>query len=110
MEEIILVTDCDLTGSWKNIAFLREWADAQVLFGVNVNIDGPNTSINFQFLPEHALGAVLRNGPEGYVYTPFIRGFRIALSLWFFPKLLKATGGPSPDPRQYDCNSDMEVI
>ena len=70
MEEIILVTDCDLTGSWKNIAFLREWADAQVFFGVNVKIDGPNTSINSQFLPEHARGAVLRNGPERYaVYS-----------------------------------------
>ena len=41
MEEIIiLVTDCDLRGSWTNIAFLREWADAQVSFGVNLKVGG----------------------------------------------------------------------
>ena len=66
MEEIILVTGCDLTRSWTNIAFLGGWADAQVSFGVKVS-EGSNTSISFQFLPEHARGAVLRNGPEGTV-------------------------------------------
>ena len=65
MEEIILVTGCDLTRSWTNVAFLGGEADAQVSFGVKV--EGPNTSINFQFLPEHARGAVLRHGPEGTV-------------------------------------------
>jgi hypothetical protein len=65
MEEIILVTGCDLTRSWTNIAFLGGEADAQVSFGVNV--EGPYTSINFQFSPEHGRGAVLRHGPEGTV-------------------------------------------
>jgi hypothetical protein len=68
MEEIILVTGCDLTRSWTNVAFLGE-ADAQVSFGVKV--EGPNTSINFQFSPEHVRGAVLHHGPEGTVRTMF---------------------------------------
>ena len=69
MEEIILVTGCDRTRSWTNIAFLENEVDAQVSFGVRV--EGPtstsNTGINFQFLPENARGAVLRHGPEGTV-------------------------------------------
>ena len=65
MEEIILVTGCDLTRSWTNVAFLGGEADAQVSFGVKV--EGPNTRIDFQFSPEHARGAVLRHGPEGTV-------------------------------------------
>lgn len=65
MEEIILVTGCDLTRSWTKIAFLGNQADAQVSFGVNV--EGPDTSINFQFSPEDARGAVLWHGPEGTV-------------------------------------------
>ena len=65
MEEIILVTGCDRTRSWTNVAFLGSQADAQVSFGVKV--EGPDTSISFQFLPENARGAVLRHGPEGTV-------------------------------------------
>jgi hypothetical protein len=65
MEEIILVTGCDRTRSWTNVAFLENQVDAQVSFGVRV--EGPNTGINFQFLPENARGAVLRHGPEGTV-------------------------------------------
>jgi len=44
MEDIILVTGCDLTRSWANAAFLGG-ADAQVSFVLKV--EGPNTSINF---------------------------------------------------------------
>jgi hypothetical protein len=65
MEEIILVTGCDRARSWTNVAFLGDQVDARVSFGVNV--EGPDTSINFQFLPENARGAVLRLGPEGTV-------------------------------------------
>ena len=65
MEEIILVTGCDLTRSWTNIVFLGEQADALVSFGVKV--EGPDTPINFQFSPENAPGAVLCHGPEGAV-------------------------------------------
>jgi hypothetical protein len=67
MEEIVLVTGCDLTRSWTNVAFLENRVDAQVSFGVKVEIEGPNTSINFQFSPENARGAVLLHGPEGTV-------------------------------------------
>ena len=65
MEEIILVTGCDLTRSWTNVAFLGG-ADARVSFGVRAE-EGPNTNINFQFSPEHAHGALLHHGPEGTV-------------------------------------------
>jgi hypothetical protein len=67
MEEIVLVTGCDRTRSWTNIAFLGDEDHAQVSFGVRVTDEGPNTSINFQFSPENAQGAVLRQGPEGKV-------------------------------------------
>ena len=65
MEEIILVTGCDLTRSWTNVAFLGGEIDARVSFGVRVG--GPDNSINFQFSPENARGAVLSHGPEGTV-------------------------------------------
>ena len=65
MEEIILVTGCDLTRSWTNVAFLGGQVDAQVSFGVKV--EGTDNSINFQFSPESAWGAVLCHGPEGTV-------------------------------------------
>ena len=65
MEEIILVIGCDLTRSWTNVVFLGGWADAQVSFGVMA--DGPDNSINFQYLPSHGRGALLHHGPEGTV-------------------------------------------
>jgi hypothetical protein len=65
MEEIVLVTGCDRTRSWTNVAFLGNQVDAKVSFGVKV--EGPDTSINFQFSPENARGAVLRHGPQGTV-------------------------------------------
>jgi hypothetical protein len=68
LEEIILVTGCDRTRSWTNVAFLGNQIDAQpaqVSFGVNV--EGADTSISFQFSPENARGAVLHHGPEGTV-------------------------------------------
>jgi hypothetical protein len=63
MEEIILVTGCDLARSWTNVAFLGGQDDAQVSFGVRVE----DTRINFQFSPENARGVVLCHGPEGTV-------------------------------------------
>jgi hypothetical protein len=65
MEEIIFVTGCDLTRSWTNVAFLGGEVDARVSFGVRV--EEPENSINFQFSPENAHGAVLCNGPRGTV-------------------------------------------
>jgi hypothetical protein len=73
MEEIILVTGCDLTRSWINVAFLGNQVDAnpaEVLFGVNVEgpeVEGPDTVIKFRFSPGNARGAVLRHGPQGTV-------------------------------------------
>lgn len=65
MEEIILVTGCDLTKSWANVAFLGDQDDSQASFGVRV--ESPDLSITFQFSPENAQGAVLHHGPEGKV-------------------------------------------
>ena len=65
MEDIILVTGCDRTKSWTNIVFLGNQGDGQVSFGTSA--EGSNTGVNFQFLPEHARGAVVRQGPEGTV-------------------------------------------
>ena len=65
MEEIVLVTGCDLTRSWTNIAFLGGSGDAQVSFGVEVG--DPNDSVYFQSSPEHSREAVLRHGPVGAV-------------------------------------------
>ena len=65
MEEIVLVTGCHHTRSWTNIAFLGNQADAQVSFGVKVEC--ADTSVNFQFSPENARGAVVSQGPEGTV-------------------------------------------
>ena len=65
MEDIILVTGCDLTRYWTNIAFLGGRADAQASFGVEVG--GRDTCVNFQSSPEHSRGAVVRHGPRGAV-------------------------------------------
>lgn len=76
MEEIILVTGCDLTKSWTNIAFLENEVDAQVSFGVRVKGPTSNPSVDFQFLPENARGVVLRHGPEGTVRLHAIKNSR----------------------------------
>jgi len=66
MEDIILVTGCDRTKSWMNVSFLGSNDNARASFGAYA-VDGPNASINFQFSPENARGAVLNRGPEGTV-------------------------------------------
>jgi hypothetical protein len=71
MEEIILVTGCDRTKSWANIAFLENEDDSRVSFGVRV--ENPDPSITFQFSPENAQGAVLHHGPEGEVRLYAVR-------------------------------------
>jgi hypothetical protein len=133
MEDIILVTGCDRTKSWTNIVFLGNQGGAQVSFGTSAG--GSNASVNFQFSPEHARGALVRQGPEGTVrlyaarnrqgirgsigmtssyqgldenQCVFIRGFRVARSFWTLRRRLKAAAGPSPD--QDDGGPDMEVI
>ena len=65
MEEIILVTGCDRTRSWTNVAFLGDQLDSQVSFGVKV--EGPDTNVKFQSSRGNTRGAVLRHGPEGAV-------------------------------------------
>ena len=67
MEEIILVTGCDLTRSWTNVAFLGGEVDAQVSFGVDVRVEDSKPDIKFQLSPALVRGAVIDQGPEGKV-------------------------------------------
>lgn len=76
MEDIILVTGFDRTKSWFNVAFSGGQVDGRVSFGVNA-VDSANSSINFQFSPEHVRGAVLNQGPEGRVRCAVRRTQRI---------------------------------
>jgi hypothetical protein len=66
MEEIILVTGCDLTRSWTNVAFFGGGRDAEASFGERV-FHGPDNSIDIQFSNDHAVEAVQTFGPEGRV-------------------------------------------
>jgi len=66
MEEIILVTGCDCTKSWANVAFLEGQTHGQASFGVKVD-QGHDISINWQFSPTKTQGAVCNWGPEGKV-------------------------------------------
>lgn len=66
MKEIILVTGCDRTRSWTNVAFLGGEANAEASFGVKV-FSGHDTSIDIRFSPGRIMGAVLNHGPEGKV-------------------------------------------
>lgn len=65
-EELILVTGCDRTRSWTNVAFLGNEYDARATLGVKV-VHGPAISIEWQSPPEHVQGAVLHRGPHGTV-------------------------------------------
>jgi len=65
MEDIVLVTGCDLTKSWINVAFLGNQDDARVSFRVEVN--DHDASIKLRYLPKHVHGAALNKGPEGKV-------------------------------------------
>jgi hypothetical protein len=66
MEEIILVTGCDHTRSWSNVAFLGGQVDASVSFGTKVD-DALDGGIGIQYSPGHVEGALLNQGPEGKV-------------------------------------------
>jgi hypothetical protein len=67
MEELILVTGCDCTRSWANVAFLEGHStQGQASFGVKV-VQGRDVSINWRFSPENTEGAMVNWGPEGKV-------------------------------------------
>jgi hypothetical protein len=66
MEEIVLVTGCDHTRSWTNVAFFGNEYKSRATVGVRV-VHRPNISIEWQSSPEHAQGAVLHQGPDGTV-------------------------------------------
>jgi len=66
MEDIILVTVCDRTRSWTNIAFLGGGDGAEALERV---FHGPDNSTDIQFSTERAIEAVLNLGPEGGTFV-----------------------------------------
>ncbi|KAF8262518.1 hypothetical protein EI94DRAFT_1688024 [Lactarius quietus] len=110
MEDIILVTGTDRTRSWANVAFLGGQADARVSFGVEVD----HSRINWQFSSERKAGAAWNWGPSGENLPEdqcvFIRGFRVARKRIFLWSRLKAAAGPNPDPKDDDCEPDVELI
>jgi hypothetical protein len=80
MEEIILVTGCDRTRSWTNIAFLEGQVDAKGSYREKVveRADG----IEIQFSSGHVAGGVLSHGPQGKVRRHVVykfSGFKTAL-------------------------------
>jgi hypothetical protein len=64
MEEIILVTGCDRTRSWTNVAFDGGQHDAQASFGVRVVHD---LNIYWQPSLDPVRGGVIHRGPSGTV-------------------------------------------
>ena len=66
MEDIILVTGRDRTRSCTNVVFpeTEDQTDARVSFGVEV---ADHVGIQWNFFPEHILGAVLNRGRSGRV-------------------------------------------
>lgn len=68
MEDIILVTGCNRTRSWTNIAFLGGGDDAEALFEERV-FHGPDNSDDIQFSTERVIEAVLNLGSEGGTFV-----------------------------------------
>ncbi|KAI0289864.1 hypothetical protein BC826DRAFT_588520 [Russula brevipes] len=109
MEDIILVTGCDLTRSWANIAFLQGRGEARVSFGAQVN-GAPN--IDWQFPPGESHRVALNLGPNGENLPEdqciFIRGFRVTRLLGILPRL-RAAAGPSQNPDQDQDESELDM-
>jgi hypothetical protein len=66
MEEIILVTGCDRTKSWTNVAFWRGQANAKGSYGMKA-VECADNSTEIQFSSGHVAGGVLNHGPQGTV-------------------------------------------
>ncbi|KAH9994873.1 ankyrin repeat-containing domain protein [Russula vinacea] len=109
--DVILVTGCDHTRSWTNVAFLGSEGDAQASFGVRSKALVP-VSISNSHL--NAPGGRVASRPEGTNLPEnqcvFIRGLRVARSFWILPRRLMAAAGPSSDMGGYDYDPDTEVI
>jgi hypothetical protein len=67
MDEIILVTGCDRTRSWTNIAFLGGQVNAKGSYRVKTIEDIDNSIQKIQFSSGHVAGGVLGHGPQGSV-------------------------------------------
>ncbi|KAI0284831.1 hypothetical protein BC826DRAFT_973171, partial [Russula brevipes] len=104
MEDIVLVTGCDLTKSWANIAFLQ--GRGRVSYGVAA----PN--IEWQFPPEELQGVALNLGPGGQDLPEdqciFIRGFRVTRLLGILPRL-RGAAGPSQNPDQDPDEPELDM-
>ena len=64
-EGIILVTGCDRTRSWTNVAFLEGWVNANGSYKVKA-VEGAN-DVEVQYSSGHVAGGVLKHGPRGTV-------------------------------------------
>ena len=64
-EEIILVTGCDRTRSWTNVAFLEGQVDAKGSYRVKA-VESAN-NVEVQYSSGHVAGGVLSHGPRGTV-------------------------------------------
>jgi hypothetical protein len=137
MEEIILVTGCDYTGSWANVAFLEGPTYGQASLGVKV-VQGSDVGINWQFSSGNPEGVVCNPGPEGKVrrlqniaisetlkamlafpcsrqnlledQCIFIRGFRAVRTINISSKPKAAGPTPSPEDVHDDNEPDKELI
>jgi hypothetical protein len=71
MEDIILVTGCDRTRSWTNVAFLGGQANAEGSYRVKV-VERIDNSVQIQISSEHVMGGVLSHLPSQlYSLPPF---------------------------------------
>ncbi|KAI0289866.1 ankyrin repeat-containing domain protein, partial [Russula brevipes] len=106
MEDIVLVTGCDLTKSWANIALLQ--GRGRVSFGVAV------PDIEWQFPPEELQGVALNLGPGGQDLPEnqciFIRGFRVTRLFGILPRLRAAGPSQNPDPDPDEPELDMQLL
>jgi hypothetical protein len=109
MEELILVTGCDCTRSWANVAFLEgHMTQGQASFGVKV-VQGSDVSINWRFSPENTEGAMVNWGPEGKVRL-------LANDFWNFetifarPRTTEPTGGPMRIHSRVSCYPHARYI
>jgi hypothetical protein len=67
MEDVILVTGCDLARSSTNVAFSESQRREQVSFGVTTTTDSSGVNIQWQFSRENTRGVTFKRGPNGQV-------------------------------------------
>jgi hypothetical protein len=106
LEDIILVTGCDLTSSWAMAAFVNP-SNPEISLGVRVSEAG---IASFQWA---ATNQPHHNEPSQNVlksHCVFLRGFRAKRILPFFKTSLKAAAEPRPDSPDNEPGSLIELL